>query len=40
MEEERAVWLSKEKTYIEAIEEKVKLHDLKVVSASKEISQV
>lgn len=40
MEEERAVWLSKEKTYIEAIEEKVKLHDMKVVSASKEISQV
>uniref|UniRef100_A0A0A0LHF6 Kinesin motor domain-containing protein n=1 Tax=Cucumis sativus TaxID=3659 RepID=A0A0A0LHF6_CUCSA len=40
MEEERAVWLSKEKTYIEAIEEKVKLHDLKVASASKEISKV
>lgn len=40
MEEERAVWLSKEKAYIEAVEEKVKLHDLEVTSMSNEISKV
>ncbi|XP_022147755.1 kinesin-like protein KIN-7O isoform X2 [Momordica charantia] len=40
MEEERAVWLSKEKAYIEAVEERVKLHDLKVTSMSNEISKV
>ncbi|XP_022935551.1 kinesin-like protein KIN-7O [Cucurbita moschata] len=40
MEEQRAVWLSKEKAYVEAIEKKVKSHDLEVASTSNEISKV
>lgn len=40
MEEERAVWSAKEKVSVEAIEEKSKLHNMEIISLSKELTEV
>lgn len=40
MEEEKAIWSSKEKALTEAIEEKIRLYNIQNESLSKEISEV
>lgn len=40
MEEEKAIWSSKEKALTEAVEEKIRLYSIQIESLSKEMSEV
>lgn len=40
MEEEKAIWSSKEKALTEAMEEKMSLYNIKIESLSKEMAEV
>jgi len=40
MEEEKAIWSSKEKALTEAVEEKIRLYNIQIESLSKEMSEV
>lgn len=40
MEEEKAIWFSKEKESVRVIDEKAKLYDVEIASLSKEIEKV
>lgn len=40
MEEEKAIWLAKERASVEAIEEKTNLYNAEIVSLSKGMSEV
>jgi len=39
-EEVKAMWAAKERTYVQAIEQKAKLYDTEIASLSKELSEV
>lgn len=40
MEEEKAIWSSKEKALTDAMEEKIRLYSIQIESLSKEVSEV